>query len=229
MVDMVNKSNVARYEGCYKRGNDHSYPNENIVRLVKWFFPGKEGKVLDYGFGYGENLIHLLKSGYSCSGVDIASTAKNVVIRKLEKYPKYKDKYSLHILTNDDKQLMFEDNSFDYIVSNQTVYFSASETGVLKLLREFNRVLKPDGRLIITMMSRLNTFCISGTEIEPNVYKYYSKENDWTNYAYIVRDEGHARDLFSMFKIHEIGWFDNYYCGRSGHHFVVLASKHSIS
>jgi hypothetical protein len=75
------------------------------------------------------------------------------------------------------------------------------------------------------MMSRLNHYCIKGTEIEPNIYKYEDKRNGNLNYVYIIQDEGRARDLFSMFNIQEIGWFDNYYCGASGHHWVILLSN----
>jgi hypothetical protein len=66
---------------------------------------------------------------------------------------------------------------------------------------------------------------MKGTEIKPNIYKYEDKRNGNLNYVYIIQDEGHARDLFSMFNIQEIGWFDNYYCGASGHHWVILLSN----
>ena len=224
MSNLVNEKNVEGFEKTYRRGQNHLYPNENIVRLEKWFFE-KEGRVLDYGFGPGENLIHLLRSGYSCSGIDIVSTAKDIVIRKMEKYPQYKDKYDLHILKDDDKQLMFEDNCFDYIVSNQVVYFLADEEKIIMLLNEFKRILKPNGRLIITTMSRLNSYCIKGIEVEPNIFKCEDKINEVSKYFYIIQDQGHARDLFSMFNIQEIGWFDNYYCGHSGHHYVLLLSN----
>jgi ubiquinone/menaquinone biosynthesis C-methylase UbiE len=43
------------------------YPNENLVRFVNYLFKEPKGnKVLDLGFGSGNNLIHLLKKGFEC-------------------------------------------------------------------------------------------------------------------------------------------------------------------
>ena len=68
--------------------------------------------------------------------------------------------------------------------------------------------------------------CTKGREIRKDVYEWdtYLK-NDTPDRCYIVRDEKHARDLFSVFEIQEVGWFDNYYCGVAGHHWVILASN----
>lgn len=225
MINLLNEENVEKYEEDFRKGADHLYPNENIVRLVKWFFEVGNKVALDYGFGPAENLIHLLRLGYICEGIEVSKNAKILAENKLQNYPQFEGKVNLHLLEKHQSSLPFEDNYFDYILSNQVVYFLAHEEKIKKLLNEFKRILKPNGRLIITMMSRLNHFCTKGIEIEPNIYKYEDKENNYLRYVYILLDEGHAREMFSIFKIHEIGWFDNYYCGVSGHHFVILASK----
>ena len=31
---------------------EHFYPNTNLIRLEKWFFLEKKGKILDHGCGY---------------------------------------------------------------------------------------------------------------------------------------------------------------------------------
>lgn len=165
--------------------------------------------------------------GYHVSGVDISENAKKLVENKLQNYPQFKDKVDLRILGPKDESLYWEDNFFDYIVSNQTVYYLFSKQKIVRLLNEFKRILKPQGRLIVTMMSRFNMGCIKGKEVGEDLYEwisYYKSENK-PDRVYIVKDENHARDLFSMFKIHEVGYFDNYYCGVAGHHWVILASK----
>tara|TARA_B100000315_G_scaffold227892_1_gene236168 strand:- start:1144 stop:1302 length:159 start_codon:yes stop_codon:yes gene_type:complete len=44
MSNLVNEKNVEESEKTYRMGQNHLYPNENIVRLVKWFFgEGGEG------------------------------------------------------------------------------------------------------------------------------------------------------------------------------------------
>jgi len=71
MSYLKNKLNIASYDSLYKTmEHDHEYPNTNLVRLEKWFLK-KPGKILDYGCGYGENLIFLTKRGYKVHGVEI--------------------------------------------------------------------------------------------------------------------------------------------------------------
>jgi len=222
-MDFLNKSNVAAHELNFKRGY-HLYPNENIVRIVKTFFQ-KGGKVLDYGFGPGENLIHLLKLGFECSGIEVSEEAKRITQEKLLHYPEFNNKYDLNIINHNDKSLPFENDSFDYILANQSLYYIASEMKIKHLLKEFDRILKPKGKLVITMLSRLNEFCTNGIKVEENVYRYKVEASGLEYLVYILRDENHIKKVFNIFNINEVGWFDNYYFGVSGHHFVILASK----
>ena len=97
MFSFRNEQNASAYEEMYKEGYNHLYPNENIVRLVKWFW-GVGGRVLDYGFGSGENLLHLLKEGYVCEGIEVSDNALVLVKNKLGNYPQFEGKYNLHIL-----------------------------------------------------------------------------------------------------------------------------------
>ena len=52
---------VDAYKMAFSQGYDHSYPNENIIRLEGGYLRDSKGKCLDYGYGFGENLIHLAK------------------------------------------------------------------------------------------------------------------------------------------------------------------------
>jgi len=224
MYELIDKLVVKRHEISYGIGINHKYPNENMVRLTKWFFP-KRGKVLDYGFGPGENLLHLLRIGHMVAGIEVSTEARKITEKKLKEYPLLKKRCELYMLTKNDKRLPYKSNSFDYILSNQTVYFLNSEKKIRYLLKEFNRILKPNGRIIISMMSRFNRGCTAGKYVGNNCYEYFADGLSEPNKVYIVKDEDHIRKLFDVFKINEIGYFDNYYCGEAGHHFVVLASK----
>ena len=206
---------VEGHEKSYRKGIDHHYPNENIVRLIKWFW-GKPGKVLDHGFGPGENLLHLWRCGYDVSGIEVSEVARQITEAK-------QSGLDLKIIDPNDSRLPYEDESFDYILSNQTVYFLVTEERIRHLLDEFHRILKPGGKIIVTMMSRFSTYCTNGTPLGHNQYQYLDDGN--MNFVYIAKSEDHIRDLFKRFKIHEVGHFDNYYCGVSGHHYVVLAER----
>ena len=47
-------------------------------------FKEKNTKVLDYGFGSGENLIHLHKKGFKIFGLEASSKAIELVEKKIE-------------------------------------------------------------------------------------------------------------------------------------------------
>ena len=56
---LVEKEAADRWDKAYAGGSDKSYPNLDLVRLDSWFFNKKPGRLLEYGFGCGVNLIHL--------------------------------------------------------------------------------------------------------------------------------------------------------------------------
>jgi hypothetical protein len=63
-MSIYNKENVKKYDGLYESGHDHEYPNLDLVRLAAKYFTDKNTKVLDFGFGSGENLFHLYKRDF---------------------------------------------------------------------------------------------------------------------------------------------------------------------
>ena len=85
--------------------------------------------------------------------------------------------------------------------------------------------MKKRGKFIITLVSRFNSACIDGCQISPNVYKWKDPNITGEAHVYVAKNEDEVRNLLKMFKINEIGYFDNYYCGIAGHHWVVLGEK----
>ena len=74
-MSLVVKNNALKYENLYKAGHNHSYPNLDFVRLERKFLRYKSKvRILDYGFGTGENLIHLLKNNYDVYGVEYVTS-----------------------------------------------------------------------------------------------------------------------------------------------------------
>jgi len=55
------------WNNIYGRGEKLEYPSEELVRLTSYLFKDRDGKkLLDYGFGSGNNLIHFAKQGFNC-------------------------------------------------------------------------------------------------------------------------------------------------------------------
>ena len=98
--------------------------------------------MFDYGYGFGENLIHYAKKGHKMFGLDIDKTLEKKTLKKLKRNLKLKFKPEFKTLINNNKKLPYKDNTFDFILSNQVVYLLASEEKIFKLLKEFKRVAK---------------------------------------------------------------------------------------
>lgn len=116
------------------------------ILLRKWLacLP-KDLKVLDFGTGLGANLASLIKLGfkniYAC---DISQIAVNSVRKK---YPSVK----LKRLNN--LSLPYPDRSFDLILATEVLEHIP---GYRQTLKEFNRLLGKNGRLIVTSPNYLN-------------------------------------------------------------------------
>ncbi len=144
-MSLIVKKNVEKYDKIYIRGQNHNYPNLDLVRIQKIFLKNYLGKTLDYGFGTGENLIFLSKEGHKMFGLETSPTVINLVKKKLKKN---KVKSNLSILKNS-KKLPYKKNFFNNIVCISVLSQLKTKKNVEHLLSEFLRVLKKDGNLII--------------------------------------------------------------------------------
>ena len=106
-MSFVIKSNVDKYEKLYAKGHDHQYPNIDLVRLEKKYLTSKNNNILDYGFGSGENLIHLIKSGYDAYGIEASQNAIELVSKKMKERNIPKEKMKLFKLNESDKKNSF--------------------------------------------------------------------------------------------------------------------------
>ena len=114
-------------------------------RLVDFVNPKEDEKILEFGFGTAQNII-ILKQRFPDSdvqGVDIDPKIKSIAEYKL-------NKAGIHapLFLYDGNKLPFEDNSFDKVYSS-LVFHQLDSVTKLKCLLEINRILKPEGELII--------------------------------------------------------------------------------
>lgn len=121
---------------------------------------------------------------------DILSKEKNIEYTAVdlcpEKYPHIKNCLKMNIL-----DMKFEDNTFDYILSNHVIEHISDEAG---FFRECLRVLKPDGKLIITApyFKKLEkTFEDPAIVTDEERLKYYGRSDHVRKYG---------RDIFDRFR-----------------------------
>ena len=108
-MPLIIKNNVSKYENLYSSGHNHNYPNLDFVRLERKFLRNKtHNKILDYGFGSGENIIHLIKNNYNVYGIETSKSAIDLVKKKINSINKKKYNKKLILLREKDKKLKFE-------------------------------------------------------------------------------------------------------------------------
>ena len=129
------------------------WPNEAMIKMLfggknylkRPFKPLPEWKVLDIGCGFANNLLPFLDIGCDCHGMDlhegIVENVKNVMQER---------GYELTFSVGSNSSIPYPDNSFDLLISLNTLHYEGTEEKVLTALNEFKRVLKPGGGLYIS-------------------------------------------------------------------------------
>jgi len=230
-MTLVDKKNFDVYNSIYKcMDNAHDYPNTNLVRLEKWFLKGKKNnKILDYGFGYGENSIFLSLKGYSVFGTEISKEVISFLRKKLKKN-KINNIKLLH-LDKKLKKLPFKDNYFDSIICLGVIQYLGSKEKTNNLFKEFQRCLKPKGKFIISTFGPQNSFIKKSKKINNNTYIFAGKEKFHTdmnlNYKlYIPFNKKNFKSFFPQhMRVFEVGSWNNVYRGVNGLHYVALGEK----
>lgn len=102
------------------------------------------GNILDVGFGDGQLLAGMQKSGRDLFGIDISQ--RNVELTQEQ----FKQKgLAATLKTGDIKRIPFEDNYFDFVIASE-VLEHLDDTTLDLGLAEIKRVLKPSGSFVIT-------------------------------------------------------------------------------
>jgi ubiquinone/menaquinone biosynthesis C-methylase UbiE/acyl carrier protein len=151
----IENTNMAKgWAACYQiykdRGHDLCYPSETLIRLLKGtYLTGqhlslKGQSVLDVGFGNGNNFPLYYDMGLKVSGVEIH---QQILQQARETFQSF-GSLDLRIGTN--QELPYDDNHFDFLVSWNVLHYEAQENGIIKSLKEYARVLKPTGRLLLS-------------------------------------------------------------------------------
>lgn len=152
------------WERNYARGdNVLAWPCEDLVMaLGRYARPSPEARVLEIGFGAGNNLRHLVRlfrEVYGCevspSALSRAQSALDLPAGRLELFDGY--------------VLPYPDEAFDCIVCwHVTEYLEPDR------MQEFfvgvHRILKPGGRFFCTFVTALDNRAADGELLGPNRY-----------------------------------------------------------
>lgn len=121
-------------------------PEKKFRRLLlEEINPKANEKILEFGFGTGQNLllIHKENPNTKLEGLEIDQKVKAITEHKLTK-----NNIEIPLYLYDGGILPFADNSFEKVYSCLVFHQLDAETK-LKCLKELLRILKPNGKLII--------------------------------------------------------------------------------
>ena len=205
-VSLVHEDVIDSWEHAYRKGMDKRYPTLELVRLEKWYFGGKPGRTLDYGFGTGTNLIHLLECGYPVDGIDASQGAVTLVEQKLQRRADIRSRATLTHLDRQMARLPFADEIFDYIVCLSVLSLLGSRERVQQLLQEFRRVMKPGAKMIVDINGQTSEFATKGQAIGEDVFAFQLNQDDAPVPTYCPGEQETFVKLLEPFVVDDIGF-----------------------
>ncbi len=111
----------------------------------------KPGKLLDIGCGIGNSILPFSRKGFECTGIDISSK----MIGQAGRY-RTKNNADFDFQVSSVLNLPFKESSFDYIIAIAVLHHLDSEEKRLKALEETKRILKPKGKIFLTVWNKEN-------------------------------------------------------------------------
>ncbi len=123
-------------------------PSEDSIYLAKKWQEEGAHSILDLGCGLGRHALYFAQKGFNVTAVDLSADA-------VDFNEKLKKEYEVEYLCKkaDMMELPFANNAFDRVFSYHVI--SHQDTvGVQHILDEIARVLKPGGKVFLTLCSK---------------------------------------------------------------------------
>jgi ubiquinone/menaquinone biosynthesis C-methylase UbiE len=143
------------------QANRHIFDNTKILMEFSSHLP-KKAWILDAGCGAGPIAKLLVQAGFNVVGIDFSASMLKIAKEKVSEAA---------LIEGDLTELCFRDNSFDGLVALYSIIHVPKEMHTA-LYQAFNRILKPDGKLLL---------CINSNEWEGED-EYFGTQMFWSEY-----------------------------------------------
>ncbi len=125
--------------------------NELIEKTKKLKHPKNNSKALDFGYGVGRLSQALTEYFKQVTAIDISQA----MIQKAKKLNKKQNVTFIRNLSSNIK--IFSDNKFDLIYTNIVLQHIPKKQIIKTYIREFIRILKPQGLVVFQLPHKLNS------------------------------------------------------------------------
>lgn len=147
------------------------WPNELLLKLCFGSYLERRlaldasMSVLDVGCGFGNNLLPFLDAGCKGAGTEVTDETAKLAQDIL------KDRgYESTIRAGHNQELPFDDNQFDILLSINVLHYEKTEDDIHASLREYSRVMKPDGAMILFTVGPEHSIYKKAQNIGPHQY-----------------------------------------------------------
>lgn len=134
--EYTNVKNI--YENIANNFSDKRYSSWDWIDNFISIFP-KDSIILDIGCGNGRNMKN---KDYNFYGID-----------NCDNFVKLAKEITPNVYLSDMTNLPFNDNFFDSIISIASFHHLSNETRRIECLKEMHRVLKPNGKILLSIWS----------------------------------------------------------------------------
>lgn len=201
--------------------------HDHIIRIRQRYLCDSSGKLLDHGFGNGVLSHYFIEEGFDVYGVELKAYSMLDYLFK-----KNLNNANFKLIDVNEKSIPFSDSFFNVVVSNQVLNFLPNREYIDNVINEFMRILKPGGKLVITVMSENHYFFldygIPPIPMQGNIRVKVRGRIERDRIYYRFKD---SEDLVSTlrntgFLVDDIGYFDFKLLDvRCAKHYIILSRK----
>jgi ubiquinone/menaquinone biosynthesis C-methylase UbiE len=194
-------------------------PSEDVYYFVYHWKELKYHNLLDLGCGRGRHSLLFAKYGFKVTGLDLSESG---IAALKEKSKKKKLKINAEI--GNITRLPFPDHKFNAILGYHSIYHVDS-IGIKKVFAEIKRVLKKEGEIYFTMLSK-TAYSYTAKEckkIDKNVR--LKVEEDGTEIPHYFVNYKDIIGLLRRFEIIKIRHIEDISKGKSSWHYFIHAKN----
>ncbi|MBN2442725.1 MAG: class I SAM-dependent methyltransferase [Spirochaetales bacterium] len=190
----------------WKKESENNYwkvPDPDVVDFFQNISISQYPDVLDYGCGIGRHSIFLAKKGFKVTAIDVSEKA----ITYLNNWCKAED-CKIETIITDLNDPLFNERSYDIILSNNVVYHNRRKDIMDRLERIWN-ILKPEGFFYFTIPTREDGKYGFGQKVEDHTY--LCEKSVHPGDIHYFADEKDIRNLLKKYRIYSLKRDEHYW------------------